>query len=111
MENLSNKKAEDYLGDDDHNLMMNALQMLIVTYENKLRDNDINETYAAFLNDSIERALNILRIGEDKETQFYKNVLQYLDADDQLSSGARHERLDLYDFKKRIKEGLEDDER
>ena len=33
MENLSNKKAEDFLGDDDHNLMMNALQMLIVTYE------------------------------------------------------------------------------
>ena len=89
MENLSNKKAKDYLGDDDHNLMMNALQMLIVTYENKLRDNDINETYAAFLNDSIKRALNILRIGEDKETNFYKNVLQYLDTNPDLFDDER----------------------
>ena len=89
MGNLSNKKAEDYLGDDDHNLMMNALQMLIVTYEGKLRDNNINETYAAFLNDSIERALNILRIGEDKETQFYKNVLQYLDTNPDLFDDER----------------------
>tara|TARA_A100001201_G_scaffold106277_2_gene90903 strand:+ start:294 stop:620 length:327 start_codon:yes stop_codon:yes gene_type:complete len=108
MENLSNKKAEDYLGDDDHNLMMNALQMLIVTYEGKLRDNDINETYAAFLNDSIKRALNILRIGEDKETQFYKNVLQYLDADETLSSDTKYERFSPELYKKIMEE---DDER